>query len=57
MALLWEIPGPFGSREQLEAAQALEGTAQEYCGFDSLYKLSLWGLGKGVLCLEISRAV
>lgn len=47
MALLWEIPGPFGSREQLEAAQALEGTAQEYCGFDSLYKLSLWGLERG----------
>lgn len=47
MALLWEIPGPFGSREQLKAAQAPEGTAQEYCGFDSLYKLSFWGLERG----------
>lgn len=58
MALLWEIPGPFGSREQLEAAQAPEGGQLKNIVDLIVYTSFLFGVWRGgVLCLEISRAV
>lgn len=52
MALLWEIPGPFGSREQLEAAQAPEGGQLKNIVDLIVYTSFLFGVWGGCFVLR-----